>query len=451
MLVHGFSGNTEATWTGFVPYLLADPLLQTWDVFGLGYASSLRVDVPSVWAADPDLSILARGLRTALSLPPFDRYQRIAIVAHSMGGLVVQRAVLDDAELRRRLSHVFLFGTPSGGLAKARLFAALKRQVRDIAAGGPFITALRREWSERFASGTPFHFRVVAGDRDEFVPWTSSIGPFPSEVRDVVPGNHLEIVKSLRPDDLSISLVVSALCGKPRVRGVVDGARLAVELGDFRAAVDALLPRADRLDDAALGSLALALDGLGRGSEALDVLEHSFGGVRVTSTDALGILAGRIKRRWMLERAVADLARAKELYSDGLRRAEAAEDHHQAYYHAINIAFLDLMASTPDSGVPKIVRGMAERARDHSVRAGQTHWTMATQGEAFLMLEELAAAETFYARAIGMTKSPRHIDSMYLQAIRVAARVFGEPGADRIERLFDIPGEGPTAHEEQGP
>lgn len=451
VLVHGFSGNAEATWSHFVRHLLADPSLQTWDMFSLGYASSLRVDVQNVWAADPNIETLARGLRTTLSLPPFDRYQCVAIAAHSMGGLVVQKAILDDGELSGRLSHVFLFGTPSNGLSKARPFAVLKRQVRDMAAGSAFITALRREWGQRFSSGMPFHLRVVAGDRDEFVPALSSLEPFPDEMRAVVPGNHLEIVKPIHRDHLSVTLVTSALCGRPWARGVVDGGRLAVEMGDFRAAVDALLPRADALDDAALGSLALALDGLGRGKEALDVLERCWRGGRVTSTDALGILAGRIKRRWLLERAAADLFRAKDLYADGLHRAEAVEDHYQASYHAINFAFLDLMSSPANSGVSGAVRSMAECARDHSVHTKQTHWTVATQGEACLMLEDLNAAETFYARAIAMTESPRHIHSMYLQAVRVAARVFGETGANRIEQLFDVPSRDTDANEEQSP
>jgi hypothetical protein len=63
---------------------------------------------------------------------------------------------------------------------------------------------------------------------------------------------------------------------------------------------------------------------------------------------------------------------------------------------------------------------------------------MATEAEAFLMLGDLDRAETMYRRAKAMTDSPREIDSMYTQAIRVATRVFGRNGAIRIESLFGL-------------
>ena len=441
ILLHGFSGNTAATWARFTEFLLAEPKISSWDLFGVGYPTSLRIDVPNIWSADPDLEILARELRTTLSLPPFNRYRKIAIAAHSMGGLVVQRAILDDKVLEDRLSHIFLFGTPSGGLAKARLFARLKRQIRDMAADGPFIKSLRQEWADRFAQGMGFEFYVIAGDTDEFVPASSSLVPFEDNVQAVVPGNHLGIVKPTRPDHQSVLLVVNALTGGKKVRPIVDGARLAVERGDFQAAVKVLLPRAAALDKTALASLALALEGVGRSSEALAILE-SHGSS--DSTEALGVLAGRLKRRWLTERRASDFKRARKLYLCGLNQAEAADDHDQAFYHAINIAFLDLMAAPIPSAIPNDVRVMAERSLVHTTQAAKTNWSLATQGEAQLMLGDLDRAQEFYARAITMTISPREIDSIYSQAIRVAVRTFGQDGADRIERLFDFPSDQPT-------
>lgn len=438
ILVHGFSGNTSATWTGFVQLLLEDSRIATWDIYGVGYASSLRIDVPGVWSADPDLTILARGLRTTLELPPFKHYQRIAIAAHSMGGLVVQRAILDDAKLADRLSHLFLFGTPSNGLGKAGPFGCLKRQVRDMATQGRFITSLRKEWRTRYNGKTTFALRVVAGDRDEFVPASSSLEPFADAVQAVVPGNHLEIVRPTSPDHQSIQLVVDSLTGGAATRPAVDGARLAVELGNFHSAVETLLPRAEELDDSALVSLALALDGIGRGADALQILSQHYKHGMASSTEELGVLAGRFKRRWLTERAAADLLRARDLYVSGLQIAEATNDHDQAYYHAINVAFLDLMALLPTATIPADIRSMAERALKHCQVAAISHWRLATEAEAQLLRGDLGQAETLYAQSIAMTLSPREQTSIYLQAIRVAERVFGESGVDLIERLFGV-------------
>jgi hypothetical protein len=40
-----------------------------------------------------------------------------------------------------------------------------------------------------------------------------------------------------------------------------------------------------------------------------------------------------------------------------------------------------------------------------------------------------------YARAVGMAQSPRDVESMYSQAVRVADRMFGRKGVKRFEEL----------------
>ena len=218
IFVHGFGAHTEATWEMFPGFLKQDPRLDNWDIYALGYPSSkLRVDIPGIWAADPGIDVLALGLRTALSLPPFDRYKAIAISAHSMGGLVVQRALADDATLAGRLSHLLLFGTPSMGLLKAWFFALAKRQLSDMRVGGSFVNKLRADWTRSFGNNPKFFFVAAAGDRDEFVPPWSSIDPFP-ETRASVPGNHSELVKPDTSGHRSVLLVVQGLTGIRRLQ-----------------------------------------------------------------------------------------------------------------------------------------------------------------------------------------------------------------------------------------
>jgi pimeloyl-ACP methyl ester carboxylesterase len=435
VFVHGFGGDTSATWGEFPKFLMEDRQLESWGVFGLGYASSIRVDVPGLWSGDASISVLAQGLQTALSLPPFDRCEAIAIAAHSMGGLVAQRAILSDERLRERLSHLFLFGTPSGGLVKAWFGSLFKPQLADMRARGPFIKTLRAEWDERFGDRIPFLFRAVGGERDEFVPAGSSIGPFPDKVRAVVPGNHVQIVKPDKPDHRSVLIVRQGLKENKTARGSFDSARLAVELRKFNAAVKMLLPSAAELDDAALVALALALDGLGRGEEALQVLEKHYGQWGTTSIDALGVLGGRFKRQWLAGRRAADLQRARELYTEGLSKAEAAGDAAQSSYHAINLAFLDLMAAPATAGVPDAVRAMAARALQYGSEAQEDHWRLATQAEAALMMKDIPKATDLYARALAKAQSERDRDSMYSQAVRIAERLFGEQGVKQIEAL----------------
>jgi len=95
-----------------------------------------------------------------------------------MGGLVLQRALLDYKDLLERTSHVFLFGTPSAGLRKAGWFKWFKRQVDDLAYNGAFIPKLRTDWEQLWPKEPPPQFWTVAGDSDEFVPASSPLEPF---------------------------------------------------------------------------------------------------------------------------------------------------------------------------------------------------------------------------------------------------------------------------------
>jgi len=265
--------------------------LNDWDVYSAGYATNLSIDL-SIWTSDPDIRLCAAGLATKLKHAPLDRYGAVALVAHSMGGLVVQRAILNSEELRQRLTHVLLYGTPSAGVSKAAVGARLKAQARDMAVGSEFITRLRAEWQERIGEHPPFSFMVVAGETDAFVPASSSIDPFPNAQQAVVPGNHLEIVRPESTDHLSYELLYKTLTESFGTRSAVESARLAVEHKDFNRAIELLMPGADGLDANAIVTLSLALESVGRKADAMHVIERWNDASDEPSLDPIGVLAG---------------------------------------------------------------------------------------------------------------------------------------------------------------
>ena len=148
----------------------------------MGYATTFLPDLLGVWSADPDIPILATMLTTQADIDPLRRYRSLAVVAHSMGGLVVQRALVDDPRLADRTKKVILFGTPSAGLRKASWVARWKRQLRNMAIGSEFVPTLRRDWATRFERDQHFDLMVIAGEQDQFVPPESNLSPFPSTV-----------------------------------------------------------------------------------------------------------------------------------------------------------------------------------------------------------------------------------------------------------------------------
>lgn len=428
IFVHGFKGNPTTTWGRFIEFLDKNYHLKKWDIFSLGYPTSLTCDLVGIWSADPSLISLADRLRTAANLPPLDSYESIALIAHSMGGLIVQRALVDDEEFSEKVSHVFLFGTPSGGLAKASPLRFWKRQIKDMTKEGTFIRNLRSRWNDRFTSGPEFKFWTIAGERDEFVPRTSSIDPFPEKQRAVIPGNHLEIVKPSNMKDLNVQLVIKGLTGNSAPAGPWNSASVAVEMRQFKRAVRKLKHNKNKLDDYALVELALALEGIGHPAEALEVLQEA----GRSSTDALGVLAGRLKRRWLVERRAADADRALELYNQALDLSQANNNHPQAFYHGINVAFMTLVHLHDDTKAS----AMAKTVLGHCANAPMDKWRLATEGEANLIMGRTTEALRKYKRAIQQEPTPREIQSMYQQAMWIATFRSNKSMARGLRQVF---------------
>jgi pimeloyl-ACP methyl ester carboxylesterase len=444
VFVHGFGGDVTDTWQNFPQLLAKEPKLSDWDLFTLGFDTRLRVDILKLWSADPDLKEVAVKLQTDAKAGVLKDYASLCLIAHSMGGLAVQRALLDHKGLRTRTSHLFLFGTPSGGLLKASLVRILKPQLRDMAKDGDFIRTLRGDWDAQFSlkngKRLPFRFFAVGGERDEFVPFESSLKPFPDdaypECRYVVPGNHVQIVKPESADSASARLVVNGLVGTAAPGGPWNAARVAVESRDFERAVELLEPEKDRLDQDGLVRLALSLEGVGRTADAIQLLTAR----GKLGTDAMGVLAGRLKRRWLLTQKEDDAQRAQALYGEALALARAAGDAAQCYYHAINLTFFDL-AFRKDLRAARArateVLDFCKQAQSNEL-AGDRKWRLATQGEALLVLGDAEQAYAHYVQAAdpAFEAAPRELESMYQQAIYLS-RLIGDQSMRReLTRIF---------------
>ena len=435
IFVHGFSGGVNKTWKYFLPHIISDQRLNDWDIYSIGYPTNLSVDLP-IWTSDPAIKLCATELVTKTKLPPLDRYKAISLVAHSMGGLIVQRAILDNYQLRQRLTHVMLFGTPSAGVAKATLGARLKKQARDMQTDSPFIKELRKEWSECIGDQPHFSFKSVAGDTDAFIPPTSSLEPFPESQQEAVPGNHLDIV---RPDSIhhpSYELLYKVLTNSRGSHSPTESARLAAEHKQYERVIDLLMPGKKGLDAEAIVTLALALESVDRQDEATEVIEFWNSKSKRKELDPIGVLAGRLKRRWLVFRQQIDLSRALDLYREGLKNAEAETDHEQAYYHSINVAYLQLMSTPVKKPVGADVKAMANTALAHVEESSKTQWSYATTGEALLILGKLDSASEAYKEAKALSETLRERESMYMQASSVANRIYGEKGIKVVDQVF---------------
>ena len=443
VFVHGFTGDPLQTWGHFPDLICDDAALASWDVFVYGYTTGKRIDWPSGWTGDPGPDRLSRGLLTAVSTQPLSRYKALAFIAHSMGGLVVQRALLDSRELVERTSHAFFFGTPSRGLSSARRWGFLKRQVRWM--DPRRIEPLREDWDREFDTGTdssvgraPFELVVVDGETDDFVSASSSLSAFHDRYRRTTPGDHLSMVKPESAHDRSYRIVADCLAGLTTTQSVIDSARVAVELQEFRAAVNRFAGYAHELDRGALVQYALALEGIGRRAEAIQALrDHPHCD---SDADALGTLGGRIKRRWLAGRRAADAEEALELYRRGYDLASASPaDLDQMYYHSINLAFLYLLYKRDTALSEKWAQSALEACYEADAEGPGALWRRATIAEAQFILGDYEQAMSGYAAVAEVGGDPWQYRSLYHQAMRIAEAKGRRHEADRLRAIFGLP------------
>ena len=107
LFIHGFSGEAENTFGNIPKYLSEDEKMKGWNMFAVGYSSDAMPSLGiGIWAAIPEINKVAEFLMTTIR-NQFNRYSKIAIVAHSMGGLVTQQAILGlETKYRNKITDV---------------------------------------------------------------------------------------------------------------------------------------------------------------------------------------------------------------------------------------------------------------------------------------------------------------------------------------------------------
>ena len=114
------------------------------------------------------------------------------------------------------------------------------------------------------------------------------------------------------------------------------------------------------------------------------------------NTHLLGLIAGRLKRKYLETLSFATAQESFTFYEKGLELAQKREDWSEAYYHSINLAFLSLLAFED----PVDMKRHAREALAFIERAGEEGlWVEATKAEAYLYLKEEDKARAHYQAA----------------------------------------------------
>ncbi len=419
LFIHGFSGEASGTFGNVPQFLMDNQKMDGWDMFPLGYSENVPPEMgKAVWASLSDLKRNSDYLVTSLK-HKYSKYKRVAIVAHSLGGLVAQQAILDlPAEERNRISHLLLFGTPSGGLSEKGLQSLSQNSLKELGSGGAYIKSLRERWDKTFNNTYPFAFKTVAGTKDAFVPVDSSLEPFSKEYREMVEGNHFSMVNVDNEDNDSYQLIVQTLTNNTFLNKFSVPEEINIALGEYDAVIKNLLPKIDSLDAQGLERLILALEGADREKDAIDILQKH--PLAKDNSNLLGVIGGRYKRKYLNTFSTEDRQKAIKYYKEALQIAETKDDYKQIYYPAINLAFLSLLNDDQPAMNDFAKKAIAATEKDPF----NSMWKLATLGEASLYLGDFEKAMEYYVKAAKMAGIREKI-SIYSNAFNAFTRLMG--------------------------
>lgn len=243
VFVHGFGGQALKTWSRFPSLLCSEPACAGFDLFFFGYDGLHTEAVSSAGQLMRFLSGLFNspedmyrdsGAPLAARVRHPGSYDRVVIVAHSLGAVVSRRAVLDAfndaaATAWAKRVHLVLFApahlgaklmslvrqTPIGSvLAILSLTQLLGRYVvlDDLKEGSVTLENLKDDLKRTFDTGTSANLRsrLVTWAENDRVVRNGTLFPDPAPT--LVPGHdHLSICKPNDSDLTALKLLIAAL------------------------------------------------------------------------------------------------------------------------------------------------------------------------------------------------------------------------------------------------
>lgn len=392
VFVHGFSGEAHKSF-GEIPKLLAkDPTMDGWDLYPLGFSENFTPEMGhDIWASKLDLQKLADNIASGLK-HKFKDYKRVALIGHSIGGLAIQMALLQlDAKDRANVSHVIFMATPNHGIIDTD--STDNENKKYLESDGNFIKELRKNWKNTFENRS-FKLMNAVGTTDNLVSNESSFGVFESASDVLVAGDHFSMVQPKNTEHDGYQLIIKTLTDSAFANQYTNKEEINLLLGDYEAVVRDLWPERDNLGAKGTRNLLFALEGLDRLDDAIQYAEN-----RTAENEGLhllGLLAGRIKRRYLKHHKDSDGDLSFKLYKKAYDLAVEQENLDQQYFLAINLAFLSLIHEEDRAAMKQYATLSRKRAQEDPF---DSIWKSATIAEASLYLADFETAKEEYTKA----------------------------------------------------
>lgn len=204
LFIHGLGGDRLTTWGRF-PSLLAGERGFS-DRHHLGFFSYPTMLWRHLFSQKaPRIQELASGLRTQIENRYAD-FGSVALICHSLGGLVARQYLLEEVKAGRKLrvSHLCLIAVPNDGADLARVGSLLSwrhAQLKQLCRDSDLLQILNDDWATMGVEGK-VQVRYVIGTNDRVVDRRSAQGYWGNRsVATILGADHRSIVKPTQADD----------------------------------------------------------------------------------------------------------------------------------------------------------------------------------------------------------------------------------------------------------
>ena len=219
VFVHGIFGDTVGTWTDdasgktFFDFLQSAPgMAGKFDIYAFGFTSNMFKD------GSLDIREASNKLEDFLTYNKVWDYRTVVFVAHSMGGLIVLKEMINYPKHREQTPLVMLYATPSEGsqITSIAKYVVNNPAISEMlnADGNVFLQELSDSWGLIADEDKPtvicaYEKSPVYGQM--IVPWSSATR-FCKGVPSAIEGaTHITIVKPDRQDHPSVVALVNAM------------------------------------------------------------------------------------------------------------------------------------------------------------------------------------------------------------------------------------------------
>ncbi len=213
IFIHGLGGDSVSSWGNFASLIESDDALNTFDVGFFSYPTRLARFFPFIQARYGSIQDLADALDSLIRVD-YKEYDDIILVAHSLGGLIARKYLLDK-KLSGGVSKVkklLLYAVPHSGSGLANISSFVSfyhRHIKQLCKESDFLDNLNDQWSKSKLSET-LDIQCVIGLADEVV-GSESLKGFcryvSNETHKLADKNHKSIIKPTDANDMSFKVL----------------------------------------------------------------------------------------------------------------------------------------------------------------------------------------------------------------------------------------------------